>query len=105
MCIRDRLVLGAMSHKGKKSSEILNCFKPAPQIKKNIRYNGTSPLANKEIAKQVEEVKKSLEENGARLVVRTSGTEPLVRLMAEGDDIDYLEKTIEDLAKLITTGK
>lgn len=99
------LVLGAMSHKGKKSSEILNCFKPAPQIKKNIRYNGTSPLANKEIAKQVEEVKKSLEENGARLVVRTSGTEPLVRLMAEGDDIDYLEKTIEDLAKLITTGK
>lgn len=91
------LILGAMVEQGKKASEILSCFKPMPQIKKNIRYSGTSPLLIEKNAELVEKVKADMEAKGARLVVRTSGTEPLVRLMAEGEDHELLVSTIDEL--------
>ncbi len=95
------LVLGAMARKDKRASEILNCFAPAPQFKKNIRYNGTSPLLKTEISSQVDKFRMDFEEKGARLVVRTSGTEPLVRLMAEGEDAKFLTNSLEELSSII----
>jgi phosphoglucosamine mutase len=95
------LVMGAMVRKNKRASEILNCFTPAAQIKKNIRYSGSSPLLIDTTAQKVEQIKKDLEAKGARIVVRTSGTEPLVRLMAEGEDHDLVQNAIDELAALI----
>lgn len=92
------LVLAAMVEQGKKASEVLNCFTPMPQIKKNIRYSGKSPLLIDKNKAAVDKLKADLEKKGSRLVVRTSGTEPLVRLMAEGDDKASLTKAIDDLA-------
>lgn len=95
------LVLGAMVEQNKKASEVLNCFTPMPQILKNIRYTGKSPLLVDKNAKLVEQVKQDMAAKGARLVVRTSGTEPLVRLMAEGEDEDMIRNTIDELAAAI----
>ncbi len=97
------LVLGAMAGSDKRASEILNCFTPAPQFKKNIRYSGTSPLLKPKISTKLEKLKADIEEKGARLVVRTSGTEPLVRLMAEGDDANFLKASLEELSNLIVS--
>lgn len=99
------LVLASMVTNNKKASEILNCFKPAPQIKKNIHYVGTSPLNNSKIAEHVAKTAEHLTQNGARLVVRTSGTEPLVRLMAEGADKGLLKTTIDELAHIMAKGQ
>lgn len=99
------LVLASMVKNGKKASQVLNCFTPAPQIKKNIHYVGKSPLTDSKIKAHVEKVGQDLKAKGARLVVRTSGTEPLVRLMAEGDDKSLLKSTIDELAHIMTTGQ
>lgn len=98
------LVLSAMVSQDKKASAVLNCFKPAPQILKNIRYSGTSPLKNEKIAIEVEKTKQKLTEKGARLVVRTSGTEPLVRLMAEGEDVSIIRNAIDELSQIVQNG-
>ncbi len=95
------LVLSTMVMSNKRASEVLNCFTPAPQIKKNIRYSGVSPLKDAKILDLVEKTKLDLSQKGSRLVVRTSGTEPLVRLMAEGADKDALKATIDELANAI----
>lgn len=98
------LVLSSMVSQNKKASEILNCFEPAPQILKNIRYNGASPLLNPKINAKLEDAKKQLSEKGARLVIRTSGTEPLVRLMAEGEDVALINSAIEELSHIVQNG-
>lgn len=95
------LVLASMVSTGKKASQILNCFEPMPQVKKNIRYSGISPLNSDTAQELVEKTSKMLESEGCRLVVRTSGTEPLVRLMAEGENKSRLKEIIEDLAEKI----
>ncbi|MBN8648898.1 MAG: phosphoglucosamine mutase [Caulobacterales bacterium] len=98
------LVLSAMVSQNKKASEVLNCFTPAPQILKNIRYSGASPLSNPKISAKLDAAKKDISDKGARLVIRTSGTEPLVRLMAEGEDIDFIKASIEELSHIVQNG-
>lgn len=98
------LVLSSMVSQNKKASEILNCFEPAPQILKNIRYSGASPLLNAKINAKIEAAKKDLSEKGARLVIRTSGTEPLVRIMAEGEDVDFIKSAIDELSHIVQNG-
>lgn len=94
-------VLASMVTKDKSASETLRMFEPAPQVKKNIRYAGASPLANPDMQARVQEAERALTAAGGRLVVRTSGTEPLVRLMAEGEDEAALKAIIEDLAETL----
>ncbi len=94
-------VLASMVNSGKSASETLNVFAPSPQAKKNIRYSGASPLTNPDMLAHVQKAEEKLAGMGGRLVVRTSGTEPLVRLMAEGSDEHVITDIVNELADVI----
>ena len=73
------------SRQGKPASEVLHQFEPVPQLLKNVRFNGGAPLENEERQGRIAAAEAELDGRG-RLVIRKSGTEPLIRVMAEGDD-------------------
>jgi phosphoglucosamine mutase len=85
----------------RKFSQYSKLFTPMPQILRNVRYGGASPLANEKVKVAVKQASKNLSENG-RLFVRESGTEPLIRIMAEGTDAKEITKITNELVKIIT---
>ena len=91
-------VLSSMVTRGRTASETLDVFKPSPQAKKNIRFAGASPLTNPDMLVHVQRAEEKFNAMGGRLVVRTSGTEPLVRLMAEGSDEKEITNLVNELA-------
>lgn len=94
-------ILANIVEQGKKASGILSLFKPVPQILKNVRFeNGAKPLDQKIVQDAIEQAEKSLNGSG-RLLVRPSGTEPLIRVMAEGDDASQVEKIVDNLCAVI----
>jgi phosphoglucosamine mutase len=94
-------VLSSMVTRGRTASQTLDVFTPSPQAKKNFRYAGASPLTNPDMLLHVQKAEEKLQSQGGRLVVRTSGTEPLVRLMAEGNDEAELNALIQELAETL----
>lgn len=91
-------VLSAVESKKKKASKILNCFTPLPQIIRNVKFNkGVDPLDNKKIKLVIEKSEKELGRNG-RLVIRKSGTEPVIRIMAEGKEQRLIKKVVDDIS-------
>ena len=94
-------VLSSMVTRGRTASETLDVFKPSPQAKKNIRFAGASPLTNPDMLVHVQRAEEKLNAMGGRLVVRTSGTEPLVRLMAEGSDEKEITNLVNELAETL----
>jgi phosphoglucosamine mutase len=78
------------------ASVVTRRFEPVPQILRNVRHDGTTSLDTPRIADLITRATGSLGANG-RLVVRQSGTEPLIRVMAEGDDLSMLEATVAEL--------
>ena len=78
-------VLALLVESGKKASELLRVFDPAPQILKNYRYSeGSQPLESDRVKAAIAEAEAELGTRG-RLLVRKSGTEPVIRVMAEGE--------------------
>jgi phosphoglucosamine mutase len=71
-------------------SEVCHCFEPLPQVLKNVRYKNGQPLKNDSVIHAVDAARERLGSKG-RLVIRPSGTEPVIRVMAEGDDRDLVE--------------
>jgi len=67
---------------------------------KNVRYNGASPMTHPELLLAIEDAKSDFGNSG-RILVRASGTEPLIRVMAEGDDAGKVDKVTDDLVALI----
>ncbi|MGB4057746.1 MAG: phosphoglucosamine mutase [Alphaproteobacteria bacterium] len=86
--------------KGKNASEALNLFTPMPQILRNVRFANGSPLENAGVKQAIEAAEKKLENDG-RLLVRASGTESLIRVMAEGEDSKLVENIVGDLCAVI----
>ena len=84
-CIAALQVLAALVHSGKRASELLHMFDPVPQLLKNVVYAGGDPLADAQVKAAIAEGEAALAGRG-RLVIRKSGTEPKIRVMAEGDD-------------------
>ncbi|HCJ21542.1 MAG TPA: phosphoglucosamine mutase, partial [Erythrobacter sp.] len=78
-------VLTGLVRSGKRASELLRLFEPVPQLLKNVRYDGGAPLEQDSVQQAIAEAERELGGNG-RLVIRPSGTEPVIRVMAEGDD-------------------
>lgn len=78
-------------------SEVCRRFEPVPQVLKNVRYSNGMPLDNKEVLQAIEEGQGRLGKAG-RLVIRPSGTEPLIRIMAEGDDEALIGGIVQDIA-------
>ncbi len=78
-------VLAALVQSGKRASELLHLFDPVPQLLKNVRFAGGKPLDNAKVQQVIAAAEAQLSGRG-RLVIRPSGTEPVIRVMAEGDD-------------------
>lgn len=78
-------VLAEIIRKDKPASEVLDLFEPVPQLLKNVRYSGQNPLEIQSVQSAIKDASSQMGEGG-RILVRASGTEPLIRVMAEGDD-------------------
>ncbi|RFC62960.1 phosphoglucosamine mutase [Fulvimarina endophytica] len=89
-------VLAVVKQRGGKVSEICRRFDPVPQFLKNVRFAGGSPLERDEVKSAIEAGQSRLGNSG-RLVIRPSGTEPLIRVMAEGDDPRLVEDVVDDI--------
>jgi phosphoglucosamine mutase len=92
-CIAALQVLGALVESGKPASELLHLFDPVPQLLRNVRYSAGAPLEDATVKQVIADAEGELAGKG-RLVIRKSGTEPLIRVMAEGDDADQVEAVV-----------
>jgi phosphoglucosamine mutase len=95
-------LLTVVKRQGKPVSEVCHCFEPLPQVLKNVRYKRGQPLAEDKVVTAIESARKRLG-NGGRLVIRPSGTEPVIRVMGEGDDRALVERVVDDVVDVITT--
>jgi len=93
-------VLALVVAENRPVSAVCRRFDPVPQILKNVRYSGPSPLQQPAVCRAIEVQQTRLGENG-RLVIRPSGTEPLIRVMAEGDDGTLVASVVDDMIGVI----
>jgi phosphoglucosamine mutase len=93
-------VLQFLKQSGKPASEALHLFEPMPQILQNVRFEGASPLAQESVQMAINDADKRLDETG-RILVRASGTEPLIRVMVEGTNTDEIKQIADDLCAMI----
>jgi phosphoglucosamine mutase len=94
-------VLTVVQKSGKPVSQICHRFEPLPQILKNVRYDGMKPLEQAGVKSAIASAKKRLDGQG-RLVVRSSGTEPVIRVMGEGEDRALVEAVVDDIVDALT---
>jgi phosphoglucosamine mutase len=87
-------VLAELVATGKPASELLHLFDPVPQLLKNVRFAGGRPLDAPHVKAAIAEAESELNGSG-RLVIRPSGTEPLIRVMAEGDDAGQVTRLVD----------
>jgi phosphoglucosamine mutase len=93
-------VLSALIASGKPASEMLHLFDPVPQLLKNVRFSGGKPLEAQSVKDAIAAAEARLAGKG-RLVIRPSGTEPVIRVMAEGDDAEEVEKIVETICEAV----
>ncbi len=93
-------VLSALVASGKPASETLHLFDPVPQLLRNVRFAGGKPLADKAVKAAIAEAEAELAGRG-RLVIRPSGTEPVIRVMAEGDDAQQVAAVVERICAAV----
>ena len=93
-------VLTGLVRSGKRASELLRLFEPVPQLLKNVRYDGGAPLEQDSVKQAIAEAERELGGNG-RLVIRPSGTEPVIRVMAEGDDAAQVELLVDRICDAV----
>lgn len=93
-------VLSVVSQSGKRASEVCHVFDPLPQLLKNVKYKGATPLEKAEVKSAIKGAEETLKGSG-RLLVRASGTEPLIRVMAEGDDDALVTSVVDGLCDVI----
>src|SRR5689334_1013710 len=93
-------VLAALVEAKAPASTLLRQFEPLPQLLKNVRFSGGAPLEADSVRKRIAAAEAELEGKG-RLVIRKSGTEPLIRVMAEGDDQALVERVVDDICEAV----
>ncbi len=93
-------VLAALVDSGQPASVVLRQFEPLPQLLKNVRFNGGAPLDDQGVKTRIADAERELEGRG-RLLIRKSGTEPLIRVMAEGDDPALVERIVDDICEAV----
>ncbi len=94
-------VLAVLIAAGQPASAICNVFTPLPQRLESIRFSGPSPLDDREVQKAVAEAEAALAGIG-RLLIRPSGTEPVLRIMAEAEDEALVQRVVGELSAVIT---
>ena len=94
-------VLAALVEAKAPASALLRQFEPLPQLLKNVHFNGgAEPLETDSVRKRIPPAEAE-REGGGRLVIRKSGTEPLIRVMAEGDDAKLVERVVDDICEAV----
>ncbi len=93
-------ILAAMIGQGKPASQLLRQFEPVPQLLRNVRFKGGAPLEAEAVKACIAAAEAQLEGRG-RLVIRKSGTEPLIRVMAEGDDAAEVEALVARICAVV----
>ncbi len=93
-------ILHMIKTKNIPASKALNVFKPCPQLLKNISFSGDNPLQDDTVRDAIKMAEKRLGDTG-RVLVRPSGTQPLIRVMAEGDDKSLVDDVVNDLCDII----
>ena len=93
-------VLAVVVGTGKPVSEVCNRFVRLPQVLKNVRYANGKPLEKESVIKAIDSGKSKLGSKG-RVVIRASGTEPVIRVMAEGDDQHLVNQVVDDIAAAV----
>ncbi|ESQ75769.1 phosphoglucosamine mutase [Asticcacaulis sp. AC402] len=91
-------VLAVLVERGKPMSKLGRQFETVPQILKNVRFTGVSPLNSEAVKQAIREGEEMLKGSG-RVLVRPSGTEPLIRVMAEGDDEKQVKAAVNMIAE------
>ena len=94
-------ILAYMQVDGRPLSKCGQLFSPLPQLLRNVSYQqGTSPLSDPRVQKAIESAQKSLGKTG-RLFIRESGTEPLIRVMAEGENDTEVLNLVEQICESV----
>ena len=94
-------ILAEVQRAGAPASEVLHRFDPLPQLLKNVRFErGAKPLDTASVKAAIAEAEAELEGRG-RLVIRASGTEPVIRVMAEGDDRAQVEAIVDRVCEAV----
>ncbi len=93
-------VLAVIQRDGRPASEVCRRFDPVPQVMKNFRYEGGRPLEDDRVKRAIAEAQSRLNGSG-RLVIRPSGTEPVIRVMGEGDNAELVEAVVNDIVDVL----
>ncbi len=93
-------VAAFMLEDGRPLSQCSKLFQPLPQVLKNVPFKGASPLKQPEVQAVIETAKKSLGNDG-RIFIRESGTEPVIRVMAEGESDTVINRLVDDICNSV----
>lgn len=93
-------VLAMVRASGKTVSEVCSVFEPVPQVLRNVRCRASQPLELPPVRKAIDDAITRLGDTG-RLVIRPSGTEPLIRVMAEGDDRRLVQSIVDGIVTML----
>src|SRR3546814_791758 len=93
-------ILAALIESGKPASKTLSLFKPLPQLLKNVRFAKGKPLESEGVRQAISAAETRLNGTG-RLVIRKSGTEPLIRVMAEGEDETLVAEVVDSICDAV----
>ena len=93
-------VLSVLAATGKPASEVLHLFDTLPQLLKNVRFAGGAPLEAASVKAAIAAGEARLNGTG-RLLIRKSGTEPLIRVMAEGEDIGVVTEVVDEICAAV----
>jgi phosphoglucosamine mutase len=94
-------LLAVVKKLGQPVSKVCHRFDPLPQVMRNVRYSTGKPLENSKVRSAIKSGEKRLNGHG-RLVIRPSGTEPVIRVMGEGDDKTLVEAVVDDIVGALT---
>jgi phosphoglucosamine mutase len=93
-------VLAAIVETGRRASEVCRLFDPVPQVLRNVRFGNGRPLESGKVQHAVAAGEAQLGAGG-RLVIRNSGTEPVIRVMAQGEDEALLSNVVDEICEAI----
>jgi phosphoglucosamine mutase len=92
-------VLAVLAEERRPASEAVHIFEPAPQVLENVRFTNGSPLSDPKVTSAIKLGEQKL--TGGRLLVRKSGTEPVIRIMAEGENEKLVRDVVKEVARVI----
>ncbi|KQP33929.1 phosphoglucosamine mutase [Methylobacterium sp. Leaf104] len=93
-------LLSVVKRQERPVSEVCHCFEPLPQVLKNVRYRSGEPLNADSVVTAIAQARERLGNSG-RLVIRPSGTETVIRVMAEGDDRRLVNEVVDDVVDAV----